>query len=183
MRTGFDCSPSCKAGTVFNSLQGTGRQWLLQRRSTAMFSHSVGCSIVMFFLSRHYVLERNNIAYHRETVALIFIFLKCKYVNNRYSNVQLCNLLYMYKYVYLKNPTEVVAADGSTGSLVVSKELFPQPNFSFLNRISHIKQLPSCPHEAGWTSFQTLYSQENFQDIAGNRTWDLLDGSQMALTC
>ena len=43
MRTDFDYRPSSQAGTVFILLKSTGRLWLIQRRSTAMFLRSIGC--------------------------------------------------------------------------------------------------------------------------------------------
>ena len=75
-------------------------------------------------------------------------------------------------------PTEVVAARWQYMGHCGQKSVYPS-NFSFLNRISLllIKQLPNCPHEDGWTPFQTLYLQKNFQGIAEHRTRDLLDGS------
>ena len=60
---------SSKAATVFSSLQGASPLWLIQRRiAIMMFIHSIGCSIVIYILGRHYVLLRNNITYHRERI-------------------------------------------------------------------------------------------------------------------
>ena len=63
-------------------------------------------------------------------------------------------------------------SDDNTEGFVVSKVLIPQTLISvFLTDFayfSYIKQLLNCPHEAGWTPFQTLYFQKNFQGIAGS---------------
>ena len=78
-------------------------------------------------------------------------------------------------------PAEVVAARWQYRGRCGQQSAYPSTLVSvFLTgfRYFSTKQLPNCSHEAGWTPFQTLYFQKNFQGIAGNRTRYLLDGSQ-----
>ena len=67
-------------------------------------------------------------------------------------------------------PTEVVAARWQYRGPCGQQSAYPSTLISvFLTEFRYFsfKQLPNCPHEAGWTPFQTPYFKKHFQGIAG----------------